>query len=140
MYKKPLVWLLVVVCAVWPVVTQPLYAAAHGTDRILASRSAAAISVTNPTDEVAEVRFVFLRRGEVNAAPAAFADTIAPGATRVYDNAAERLFGASGSAGVVRVVSSRGLLVSSGFPADLALARGESGVLQGAGLREAVQK
>lgn len=61
MFKKPLVWLSVVVSVVWPVVTQPLYAAARGTDRILAARSAAAISVTNPTAEVAEVRLVFLR-------------------------------------------------------------------------------
>src|SRR5262249_28816681 len=99
----------------------------------------------------AAVDLSFLRSGQSNPNPQTFHDSIPPGATKVYENAAQTLFGISAGLGAVRVRSSRSVLISSriynqsdgqtvagsqglfssGLPADFGIARGQSGVLQG---------
>src|SRR6266536_365069 len=45
--------------------------------------------------------------------PATFSDSVAPGATRVYEDAAAKLFGAIGVVGAARIQSSKQILVAS---------------------------
>jgi hypothetical protein len=109
------------------------------------------IWVTNPGGSTADVELRFLRPGQANTAPAIHTDSIAPGATRQYDNAAETLFGVTGVVGAVRVRSSVNVIVSartynlpaggtlaasqglfvSAVPVGLALGNGQSATLQG---------
>ena len=107
--------------------------------------------VTNPSTRSVDVMLEFLRPGQANLTPQSFTDTIAAGATKTYENAAETLFGAVGIVGAVRVRSSAPLLVGSrvynlpagggpgatqglyagGLPYEFALRAGLRGVLQG---------
>src|SRR5215212_7114767 len=110
------------------------------------------IWVTNPsTTEPASFQMSFLRSGQSNPSPATFDDSLAPGATQVYENAAETLFHAVNVLGAARIRSTKPLLVSSriynqndgatvaasqglysaGIPADFGVRQGQSGVLQG---------
>jgi len=69
--------------------------------------------ITNPGDSTADVIIQFLLAGQSNTAPASFNDTIAPGATKVYENVAESLFNIRNGLGAARVVGSQKLLVSA---------------------------
>jgi BclB C-terminal domain-containing protein len=106
--------------------------------------------VTNPTSDAAQVQMSFLLGGQNNPAPTVN-DSIAPGATKAYENAAETLFHVQGAVGAMRVQSTLPLLVSSriynqddgqtvaasqglfsaGIPTDFGITTGQSGVLQG---------
>jgi len=68
--------------------------------------------ITNPGDSTADVIIQFLLAGQSNTAPASFNDTIAPGATKVYENVAESLFNIRNGLGAARVVGSQKLLLS----------------------------
>ncbi|HEX8617161.1 MAG TPA: hypothetical protein VF911_06225, partial [Thermoanaerobaculia bacterium] len=107
--------------------------------------------VTNPsTTEAVGYEMALLESGHANPAPVTVTDTLAPGATRAYENAAETLFNFRGVGGL-RVRSTGRLLVSSriynqnaadgvshsqglysaAVPAEFGITTGQSGVLQG---------
>jgi hypothetical protein len=140
----------------------PLLAGFSGTDLILpavghitgvgGSHFYTTIWITNPSStDSADFEASFLRSGQSNPAPSTFHDAVAPGATKVYENAAVTIFGIDGVLGAVRIRSTRPLLVSSriynlndgqtvaasqglfssGIPADFGIRAGQSGVLQG---------
>jgi hypothetical protein len=140
----------------------PLQAGFPGTDLILpavgrvegaaGSHFYTTVWVTNPsTTEAATYELRFLAAGQPNPDPVTIHDAIAPGATKVYENIAESLFGIKGSLGAVRIRSTSAILVSSrifnlnegeteaksqglfysGIPADFAIGAGQTAVLQG---------
>jgi hypothetical protein len=159
--KKPVAILAIVLAVYFP--TAPAaWAGFSGTDLILpavgrvegfgGSQFYTTVWVTNPspTDTVA-FEVSFLRGGRSNPSPEKFNDTLAPGATRTYENAAELLFGAKQAVGAFRIRSAAPLLVSSriynqqdgdsagtsqglfssGIPAEFGITAGQTGVLQG---------
>jgi hypothetical protein len=105
---------------VWPIAfRQPLYAGFGATDLILPAIGRAdgvggshfytTASITNPsTMKSADFEASFLKSGQSNPKPPAFRDSIAPGATKAYANAAEVMF-AKNEVGAMRVRSARRL-------------------------------
>jgi len=109
------------------------------------------IWITNPTSTTVSYELRFLRAGQSNASPATASDTIGPGQTKVYENAAQSLFGQTGVLGAIRVVSTGELFVSarvfnqapgaapneargllySAVPSAFGIGPGESSLLQG---------
>ncbi len=107
--------------------------------------------VTNPTNATVTYELQFLQTGRSNPNPATAHDTIAPGETKVYENAAQQLFGLTGVLGAIRIVSSDELFVSarvfslasgtteneargliySAIPAAFGMGPGETSMLQG---------
>ncbi|HSP14667.1 MAG TPA: hypothetical protein VLV78_07940 [Thermoanaerobaculia bacterium] len=108
--------------------------------------------LTNPSsDSAADVRLEFLLTGQENRAPAAFEVTLAPRSSRIFDNVSEEVFGLRGLLGGLRIRSTAPVLASarvysqlagqsaaaseglffSAVPAELAIRKGESAVLQG---------
>ncbi|HVG22842.1 MAG TPA: hypothetical protein VND45_01700, partial [Thermoanaerobaculia bacterium] len=107
--------------------------------------------VTNPTTETVTYEMQFLQSGRENPNPARVSDSIAPGQTKVYENAAQSIFGTSGVLGAIRIVSSNELMVStriftllgnatpneargliySAIPAGFGIGPGEMSLLQG---------
>ncbi len=108
--------------------------------------------VTNPSQtEAAQFVIRFLASGQPNPNPATASDSIAPGATKVYENIAESLFGITGVLGAAQIESTQPLLVTSriynqgdgqlpsaseglfysALPADFGIGSGQRGVLQG---------
>src|SRR6185436_11548062 len=120
--RKLVAWVAIFLSVLWPSF-QPLQASFSGTDLILpavgrvdgvgGSHFYTTIWVSNPTAQSADFELAFLRTGQSNASPATFHDSVAPGATKAYENAAETLFGVTNGLGAVRLRSSRALLVSS---------------------------
>ncbi|HJQ40987.1 MAG TPA: hypothetical protein VKB93_27940, partial [Thermoanaerobaculia bacterium] len=110
-----------------------------------------AVWVTNPTNATVSYELQFLQTGRSNPNPATASDTIGPGQTKVYENAAQQLFGVTGVLGAIRIVSSDELLVSarvfsaadstntneargqifSAIPAAFGIGPGETSMLQG---------
>ncbi|HET8773123.1 MAG TPA: hypothetical protein VFP80_05010, partial [Thermoanaerobaculia bacterium] len=158
--KKHIARLAITLSIFWSIVP-PVRAGFGGTDLILpaagrvegvgGSQFYTTIWVTNPGAAAADFQMSFLRSGQSNPTPQTFHDSVGPGATKVYENAAETVFGAKNALGGVRIQSSQSLLVSSrvynkfdgrtdadsqglflsGIPAHFGLTTGESGVLQG---------
>ena len=107
--------------------------------------------VTNPNDVPVTFELRFLQTGQPNPNPATASDTIGPGETKVYENAAQGLFGLTGVLGAIRIVSSDELLISarvfslapnatpneargliySAIPASFGIGSGETSLLQG---------
>ena len=107
--------------------------------------------VTNLGSATANLQLDFLRQGQANPTPVTRTDTLAPGATRRYENFVEQLFGISGAGGAVRVRANQEIFVSSrtydrppgtelkdvkglffsGIPASFAIGIGEVSRLQG---------
>jgi hypothetical protein len=107
--------------------------------------------VTNPGPVAAHFEVAFLLAGQTNLQPARVTESIAPGASRTYENIAETLFGIKGVLGAARIRSSSELIVSSriynqfdgqteasstglylaAVPARFGIARGETATLQG---------
>jgi hypothetical protein len=71
------------------------------------------IWVTNPNDQRATIEMTFLVGGQPSAAAPRFSDAIAPGATVVYENVGEKLFGLKGVLGGARLRSSQKVLVTA---------------------------
>jgi hypothetical protein len=143
------------------VLTRDLFGGFGGTDLILpavgrvdgvgGSHFYTTLWVTNSSTEPADFEASFLRSGQTNPAPETFHDTVAPGATKTYENAAVTMFAASGVVGAVRIRSSHSLLVSSriynqndgqtagasqglfssGIPSDFGIRAGQRATLQG---------
>lgn len=108
--------------------------------------------VTNTGAEASAVEIAFLPPAGSIAAPPSFLTTLAAGETKVYENAAETLFGVKGLVGAARVRGTQELLVSAriynkfegqtddasqglfyaGVPAAFGIVSGQGGVLQGA--------
>ena len=104
--------------------------------------------ITNPNDGPAKAAIRFLAAGE--ARPAVEVE-IEPGVTKIYENAAESLFGIRNGVGALRVTATRKLLVSAriynqndgapaaatqglsfaGVPAAFGIGRGEAATIQG---------
>jgi hypothetical protein len=104
--------------------------------------------ITNPTDGPAKATILFLATGEMK--PAVEVE-IEPGVTKIYENAAESLFGIRNGVGALRVTATRKLLVSAriynqndgapaaatqglsfaGVPAAFGIGRGETATIQG---------
>ena len=107
--------------------------------------------VTNPGDEAVDVQIRFLLAGQPNTTPPVFTDRLAPGANRVYENFAERLFGLRNVIGAAQVSASAKVLVTarvyhhpggapesgttglaiSGVPPAFGVGKGEVGTVQG---------
>jgi hypothetical protein len=68
--------------------------------------------ITNFGSATANIKLDFLRQGQANPTPVTRTDTLAPGATRRYENFVEQLFGISG-AGAVHVRADQEIFVSS---------------------------
>ncbi|HEX9500159.1 MAG TPA: hypothetical protein VGA10_00760, partial [Thermoanaerobaculia bacterium] len=132
----------------------PLFAGFPGTDLILpavgrvegvgGSQFYTTVWVTNPNATAVEFDIAFLLAGQENLSPARVIDSIAPGATKVYENIAESLFGIKGLLGAARIRSSQNLIVSSrifnqglqglfyaAIPSQFGIGRFESATLQG---------
>src|ERR1700730_17448238 len=62
--------------------------------------------VTNPNPIAVDFEIAYLLAGQANLNPARVTQSIEPGATRVYENIAESLFGIKGILGAARVRSS----------------------------------
>ena len=106
--------------------------------------------LTNPSTGIAEVEIAFLPAGG-RPGPVPFKDTIAPGATRVYEHVASSVFGLENALGGVRVQSSEKIVVTArlyertghdsdadttgltvaGVPPGFGIAAGESARVQG---------
>ena len=140
----------------------PAGAAFTGSDLILPavgridgngqSRFFTTVWITNPSRDAATFEMQFLQAGQANATPISVPDAIAPGATKVYENIAETVFGLRGVLGAARIRSDRPLLVSarifnrydgtgerdsagqfmSAIPANFGIEKGENARLQGA--------
>ncbi|MEO8037030.1 MAG: hypothetical protein ABI837_21565, partial [Acidobacteriota bacterium] len=143
-------------------IPSPAGAAFAGSDLILPavgrvdgsgqSRFFTTVWVTNPSSQTASYQMQFLPAGQANTSPLTVRDTIAAGATKVYENIAEGVFGVKSALGATRFRSDQPLLVSarifnlyagtgesdsagqfmSAIPANFGLERGESAPLQGA--------
>jgi hypothetical protein len=108
--------------------------------------------ITNPSSSNrVTVSLRFLRSGVPNPSPATVSYTLEPGETRLLENIGETVFAAPGVLGALRVVATADVLVSAriynqasgapirntqglffgGIPASLALAPGESALIQG---------
>ena len=83
--------------------------------------------VTNPTSQTVDFQMQFLRTGQSNPSPVTVADSIAPGATKVYERIVQNTFGISGVLGAVRIVSSGELLVSSRIYSERGGSTGHAG-------------
>src|SRR5215212_3539684 len=59
--------------------------------------------VTNPNDSAVTFQMQFLQTGRSNPNPATATETIQPRETKVYENAAQALFGVTGVLGAIRV-------------------------------------
>jgi hypothetical protein len=67
---------------------------------------------TNLTGLTVNFTFDFLKEGQANVTPASFADTLAPGETKVYENVVETKLGLNNALGAARVTSSGEILVA----------------------------
>jgi hypothetical protein len=101
----------------------PLFAGFPSTDLILpavgrvegigGSQFYTTVWITNPNANAVDFDIAFLLAGQANLSPARVTDSIAPGATKVYENIAETLFGIKGILGAARIRSSANLIVAS---------------------------
>lgn len=108
--------------------------------------------ITNPsTAEPREIEMQFLLTGQANLNPARVAVILQPGETRVWENAAETLFGISGIPGALRLRANGAIVAASriyekapgdnedasrgsfyaAVPAPFGIAAGERAILQG---------
>jgi hypothetical protein len=67
---------------------------------------------TNLTGATINFTFDFLKQGQSNTTPASFADTLAPGQTKVYENVVETKLGLASAIGAARVVSTGEILLA----------------------------
>ena len=67
---------------------------------------------TNLTGATVNFTFDFLKQGQANTTPASFADTLAPGQTKVYENVVETKLGLASAIGAARVVSTGEILLA----------------------------
>src|SRR5580765_2398143 len=67
---------------------------------------------TNLTGATVNFTFDFLKQGQANGTPASFADTLAPGQTKVYENVVETKLGLASAIGAARVMSTGEIFVS----------------------------
>ncbi|HEX7809261.1 MAG TPA: hypothetical protein VF608_11065, partial [Thermoanaerobaculia bacterium] len=122
--KKAVSWLAIFLSTFTPGLVPAAYGGFGGVDLILptvgrvdgngGSHFYTTIWVTNPSPtEPATFQMAFLRQGQSNESPLTVEDSIAPGATKTYENAAETLFNVKGAVGALRLRSSQSLLVSS---------------------------
>jgi hypothetical protein len=106
---------------------------------------------TNLTGATVNFTFDFLKQGQANATPASFADTLAPGQTKVYENVIESKLGLASAIGAARVVSTGEILVAeriynqppgadvgnteglffAGVPKSFSISLGQSASIQG---------
>jgi len=70
------------------------------------------IWATNLTGATVHFTFEFLKQGQANPSPASFADTLAAGETKVYENVVETKLGLASDLGAARVTSDGEILVS----------------------------
>src|SRR5882724_1387319 len=56
--------------------------------------------------------FEFLRQGQANTSPASFADSLAPGQTKVYENVIETKLGLTSAIGAARILATGDILVA----------------------------
>jgi len=70
------------------------------------------IWATNLTGGTVHFTFAFLKQGQANTSPATFADSLAPGETKVYENVVETKLGLVDDLGAARVTSDGEILVS----------------------------
>lgn len=154
--RKTLVTLLMTIAASTPVranfgSTELLVPAVGRTAGAAGSQFYSTLWVTNIDAEAADVQIRFLLSGQPSFHPAAYHDRIPPGATRVYENVAESLFGLTGAIGAAHVTSNKEVLVSArvfnlapgesearstgvslpGFPPSFGVGSGEVATIQG---------
>jgi hypothetical protein len=106
---------------------------------------------TNLTSTPVSFTFDFLKQGQANANPASFADTLAAGQTKVYENVIESKFGIASGIGAARIVANGEILVSeriydqpagadvgntqglffAGVPKSFSISLGQSASIQG---------
>jgi hypothetical protein len=106
---------------------------------------------TNLTGVTENFTFQFLKQGQANGTPASFADTLAPGETKVYENIVETKLGLTSAIGAARVTSSGEIFVSerifdqapgadlgdteglffAGVPKSFSISSGQSASIQG---------
>jgi hypothetical protein len=107
--------------------------------------------VTNLGGAPVSFTFDFLKQGQANTSPASFADTLAPGETKVYENIIESKFGIASAIGAARIVANGEILVSeriydqppgadvgntkglffAGVPKSFSISLGQSASIQG---------
>lgn len=122
--------------------------AAGRTSGVGGSQFFTTLWITNPDTAPADVTMQFLVAG--GSGGGTFRDTIAPGATKVYEDLVERSFGMPSALGAVRVTSTQNVLVSAraynqqggspantqgvsinGLPPAVGIGRGERATVQG---------
>ena len=111
----------------------------------------ATIWATNLTGVPVHFTFDFLKQGQANPNPASFADTLAPGQTKVYENVVETKLGLNSAIGAARVTADGEVLVAeriynqspgtdlgatqglffAGVPKDFSISAGQSASIQG---------
>jgi hypothetical protein len=109
------------------------------------------IWATNLTSAPVSFTFDFLKQGQANTSPVSFADTLAPGETKVYENVIESKFGIASAIGAARIVANGEILVSeriynqplgadvgnteglffAGVPKSFSISLGQSASIQG---------
>ncbi|HSP15456.1 MAG TPA: hypothetical protein VLV78_11955 [Thermoanaerobaculia bacterium] len=108
--------------------------------------------ITNPSPSASiDYQIQFLTSGQPNLSPPTITDSLVPGATKVYDNIAENLFGIKGLLGAVRIRAAGDIVASSriysksaeqtlgnsqglfysAIPSRFGIASGETALLQG---------
>jgi hypothetical protein len=70
------------------------------------------IWATNLTGATVHFKFEFLKQGQANTSPASFADTLAAGQTKVYENVVETKLGLNNDLGAARVTADGEVLVA----------------------------
>ena len=72
----------------------------------------ATVWATNLTGAPVHFTFDFLKQGQANTSPASFADTLAPGQTKVYENVVESKLGLTSAIGGARITADGEVLVA----------------------------